>query len=258
MNRVYITGDLHREVKYIEDFIHFKYDTYGFDRSDTMILLGDSGLNYFLDERDTTLKAQLATCPMTFFVIRGNHEERAEKLAKKYPDEWHKEVYFDNFVWVENVFPNIKYAMDFPTSYEIKGMKTLVYPGAYSIDKEYRLMRGWKWFKEEQLTESEKKTGLFMAGSYKDSTDLILSHTAPREFEPKDLFLDFVDQSKVDKTMEDYLQIIHENVNYKLWCWGHYHADRLYPPYEGGKKQAMFFHVIRDLEEFMKNLEKIK
>ena len=258
MNKVYITGDLHGEARFIEEFIHYNYDTHGFSYSDTMILLGDSGLNYYLNEKDTFFKTQLAALPITFFIIRGNHEERAENIAKKYPDKWHGEIYFDNFVWVENDFPNIKYAMDFPTSYEIKGMKTLVYPGAYSIDKEYRLMRGWKWFKDEQLSKEEQVAGWLMASCYKDGADLILSHTAPREFEPKDLFLDFIDQSKVDKSMEDYLQTIHENVNYKLWCWGHYHADRLYPPYEDGKKQAMFFHTIRDLEEFMKNLEKIK
>lgn len=258
MNRVYITGDLHGETRYIEEFIHYNYDTHGFSYSDTMILLGDSGLNYYLNEKDTFFKAQLAALPITFFVIRGNHEERAEKLANKNPEEWYIEFYWDNYVWVEEKFPNIKYAMDFPTSYEINGMKTLVYPGAYSIDKEYRLMKGWKWFKDEQLNSKEQHMGMIMADCYKNGVDLILSHTAPREFEPKDLFLNFIDQSKVDKTMEDYLQTIHEKVNYKLWCWGHYHADRIYPPREDGKMQAMFFHTIRDLEEFMKNLEKIK
>lgn len=257
MNRVYITGDLHGEARYIEDFIHYNYDTHSFDYSDTIILLGDSGLNYYLNEKDTFFKAQLAALPITFFVIRGNHEERAENIAKKYPDKWHEETFFDNRVWVENDFSNIKYAIDWPAIYTINGMTTLVYPGAYSIDKEYRLMRGWKWFSEEQLNEEEKIMGSLMADLYADKTDLVLSHTAPREFEPKDLFLNFINQSKVDKSMEDYLQTIHEKVNYKLWCWGHYHADRIYPPREDGKMQAMFFHTIKNLEDFMKNLEKM-
>lgn len=255
MNKVYITGDLHGNVDHIEKFIHNNYDTHCFDCTDTMILLGDAGLNYYLNKKDDFFKKQLSALPMNFFVIRGNHEARPSNVFDK--NKWHIEIFFDNEVYVENEYPNIKYAMDTPTVYEIKGKTVLIYPGAYSVDKHYRLMQGWRWFKDEQLTSEEMQVGRIMAECYKDDTDIILSHTAPEEFEPRDLFIPSISQSTVDKTMESYLQEIHEMVNYKLWCWGHYHADRLYPS-EDGKNQVMFFRTIKDLEILYTQLEKIK
>ena len=34
--------------------------------------------------------------------------------------------------------------------YNINGKSILVIGGAYSVDKEYRLLKGWSWFKDEQ------------------------------------------------------------------------------------------------------------
>lgn len=56
--------------------------------------------------------------------------------------------------------------------------------------------------------------------------DFILTHTAPTHYEPVDLFLRNVDQSLVDKSMEEWLEKIRGIVDYKYWCFGHYHADR--------------------------------
>ncbi len=249
-NKVYITGDLHGDYSKIENFVEQNYNTHNFDGSDIMILLGDAGFNYYLNKKDDELKEKISKLPFTFFVIRGNHEERPGILKQEKPKLWKAEMFFGNLVYVEKEFPNIKYAMDDPTIYMIKGYTTAIYPGAYSIDKYYRLMKGWKWFENEQLTEEEREYGLYLAEELE--TDLVLSHTAPLEFEPRDLFLPYVDQSTVDKTMEKYLQQIHEMVDYKLWCFGHYHADRIFPPREDGKNQIMLFNEIQDLDRLMK------
>lgn len=61
-----------------------------------------------------------------------------------------------------------------------------------------------------------------------NSFDYILSHTAPLNYEPRYLFLSIIDQSTVDKSMENYLQWIYDNIDKEyltLWGCGHYHSD---------------------------------
>ncbi len=61
--------------------------------------------------------------------------------------------------------------------------------------------------------------------------DMVLSHTAPIDWEPNDLFLRGIDQSKVDKTTEVWLGQFKEMFGWDLWLFGHYHADRIERPY---------------------------
>lgn len=56
---------------------------------------------------------------------------------------------------VEVSYPHIKYASDRAALYTIADQLTLVIPGAYSVDKYYRLQMGWNWFPGEQLTALE-------------------------------------------------------------------------------------------------------
>ena len=41
-----------------------------------------------------------------------------------------------------------------------------------------------------------------------------------------DLFLDFIGQSTVDSSTEEWLQTVEENLSYKKWYAGHYQCDR--------------------------------
>ena len=74
--------------------------------------------------------------------------------------------------------------------------------------------------------------------------DLVLSHTCPYQYRPTDLFLSFIDQSKVDNSMELWMSQLHEKIDYGIWCWGHYHADRIEAPY-----CEMFMHEVQELRE---------
>ena len=240
MNRVYALGDIHGKWQTVRDFYLTNKTQENFTKEDTLILLGDAGLNYFFNYRDEDAKQKLGKFPFTYFVIRGNHEERPSICAAKNPELWHTETYWGNTVYVENQFPHIKYALDEVALYEIPTnneqnsvIRTLVIPGAYSIDKYHRLQNGWSWFEGEQLTAAEMERGLDLIHSFGNEVDLVLSHTCPILFEPTDLFLPFVDQSMVDKTMERYLGQIEYQLQYNTWLWGHYHATREYPREEG-------------------------
>ena len=56
--------------------------------------------------------------------------------------------------------------------------------------------------------------------------DYVFSHTAPLLYEPKELFLDFIDQKKVDKSTEKWLSEIEKQLTYHTWYFGHYHGNR--------------------------------
>lgn len=251
--KIYVIADIHGSFKHIRAFMQRCPQAYR-DEMSNMIVLGDFGGNFFFDYRDDNFKKKLGTYPLTYFVIRGNHEERSSNCAKKSPDAWTKEKYFDGMVWVEKAYPYIKYAMDYPSWYIINGYKTLVLPGAYSVDKIYRLQNGWSWFKDEQLTEEEMKYGFEMIRRHDWKFDIVLSHTCPTCYEPTDLFLSFIDQNVVDKTMERYLGNIEHTLDYKLWLFGHYHASRVYPNNDGKQMVMLFNDKAIELSDWVNKL----
>ena len=164
-------------------------------------------------------------------------------------------AFWDGPVWVENKFPKIKYAMDYPEFYNIpygtgKAWETFVIPGAYSVDKYYRLQNKWAWFEDEQLTEEEKEYGRKRVQDKNEKCDLILSHTCPCIYIPTHLFLSCVDQSTVDNSMERYLGEIEYTMDYKAWIWGHYHDEIDYPRTHG-RRRALIYNCPIDLEKFM-------
>ena len=207
---IYITGDTHR------DFERLYNNT--FNKDDMVIILGDAGINYYLDERDRKLKENLNKLNIKLFCIQGNHEERPENIAT------YKEIdMFSGKVFIEDDFPNLIFAKNGET-YNIDGYKVLVIGGAYSIDKNFRLMYGYEWFKNEQLSEEEKEAIL---NKYTHQHfDIILSHTCPKKYEPTEVFMKGIDQSKVDKSMENFLDKVEENINYEKWYCGHFHTEK--------------------------------
>lgn len=253
MNKVYIMGDIHGSTHPIKEFIRRNKDKQ-FDNTDTLILLGDSGLNYHLDERDYFFKKALCKLPFTYFVIRGNHEERPSICMQNNPDKWEWSEFFGGSVFQEKDFPQIKYAGDGPGVYEIpcedKTYKTLVLPGAYSVDKGYRIYMGYAWFEQEQMSPAEITFAWDLIEQNNNSFDLILSHTCPIMFEPTDLFLPMVDQNLVDKSMERFLGSVEYHIDYKAYLWGHYHANRDYPRTDGKRKTMLFQNAI-NLNDYM-------
>lgn len=207
---IYITGDTHRDFSRI-----YKLEK---DTDNMLIVLGDVGINYYLNEEDKNYKEYLKKLKLKLFCVRGNHEERPENIST------YKEVeMFGGKVFIEEGYPNLIFAKD-GEIYNIDGKKILVIGGAYSVDKQYRLLHGYKWFKDEQLTKKEMDTILDkVKGKH---FDIVLTHTCPYEYEPREVFMQGLDQSKVDKSMEHFLDKIEENINYDKWYCGHYHTEK--------------------------------
>lgn len=216
MGRIFIKGDCHGKF----DFLPYFCEAHQTTIDDTLIILGDAGINFWLNNTDRNLKKRISQCPITLFCIHGNHEERPQNIST------YKAAYYEKYAcncWYEEKYPNILFPFNGTAAFN--GKKFLIIGGAYSVDKEYRLERNAPWFESEQLTSLEKEAILLMIEE-ENSFDYILTHTAPLNYEPTYLFLDFIDQSKVDKSMETFLQVICENVEFKHWCFAHFHDDK--------------------------------
>lgn len=216
-----ITGDTHGAFSRFENYCAIiKRNPHS-----AIIILGDAGFNFSLDEQDNAMKDKLTQMyAFRIYCVRGNHEARPSDI----PDMhliWDEDV--NGEVWVQDKWPNIRYFKDY-CIYTIAGYTCGIIGGAYSVDKWYRLEMGRRWFANEQLTEQEQKEALTL---FKNANlDFMFTHTCPISWEPTDLFLHGINQSKVDKTMELFLEQIKEEINFKVWCFGHYHCDRLERP----------------------------
>ena len=207
---IYITGDTHREFYRLHDIEK--------NKSNMLIILGDAGINYYLDERDKMLKEQLNSYDIKLFCVQGNHEERPENILT------YKEIdMFGGKVFIEEEYPNLIFAKN-GELYDIDNKKVLVIGGAYSVDKNYRIIYGYPWFKDEQLSKEEMDNIL---NKYKGQhIDIILSHTCPLKYEPTEVFIKGIDQSAVDKSMEKFLDKLEQSVDYDKWYCGHYHTEK--------------------------------
>ena len=58
------------------------------------------------------------------------------------------------------------------------------------------------------------------------NVDVVLSHTTPLKYEPREVFLPGVNQALVDKSTEEWLDTIEGRLTYKRWFCGHYHTDK--------------------------------
>lgn len=233
---VYLTGDIHGMPKPLIATIK----ALGLTEEDTMILLGDAGLNFHKGWKDKNKKKELAKkTKCNYFVVRGNHDDDPQdnfvfvcghkQYGKLHFPRAHWEIYFDNLVLVEDEFPQIKYAVD-GLIYTIDGMETLVIGGGYSVDKYYRLENGWHWVWNELLDEGEMEDILETYENNK--VDVILSHVAPEMWECyiKHLWMDSDGVkggwSMIDKSMEKWMnKLLWREKDLKLWYFGHYHAN---------------------------------
>ena len=213
---IYITGDTHGGFRRIFDFC-MKFET---TIDDIMIILGDAGINYSGGIKDAILKDYIATIPITLFCIHGNHEQRPFTIPTYEETEWH-----GGTVYVEKEHPNILFAKD-GEIFNLNGLKTVVIGGAYSVDKAWRLAFNHGWWADEQPSDEIKKYVEQQLSHSNWTVDVVLSHTTPLKYEPVEVFLKGIDQSKVDKSTEIWLDNIENRLDYKKWYCGHYHTEK--------------------------------
>jgi len=213
---ILITGDTHRRFERIFRFCQ-KYEIV---KGDTMIILGDTGINYMGGSSDDSIKQKLSDLDLELFCIHGNHERRPESTGLYTEKLWNGGI-----AYVEDKYPNILFAKD-GEIYNIDGYRTIVIGGAYSVDKYYRLAMGHRWFSDEQPSDEIKTYVEQQLEKNSWKVDVVLSHTLPYKYRPVDLFIREIDQSTVDSSTEKWLGEIEQKLTYKRWYAGHYHCDR--------------------------------
>ena len=252
-----ITGDTHG--------VFTRFYNLPKDEEIGMIVLGDFGINFYLNKTDYKKKKELCTNypHITFYCVRGNHEARPQDIPgmiKQSDEKVHGVVY------LEPEFPNIRYFLDYGF-YHIGGYTCYVIGGAYSVDKYWRLERAMMteennnpkkscWFANEQLTKEEMSKAneqLYMFKDMGKHIHFILSHTCPYDWEPRDMFLGSIDQSTVDDSMELWMNQIKDDIHCDVWCFGHFHADRIERP---GVEQ--YYHDMEDMDVIYNRWNKYK
>ena len=208
---IYITGDKHADFR---EVFYFCY----------------------ANDKDNELKNSLKEhYPITLFCIHGNHEERPENIKSYKTKKFH-----DGIVYYEEDYPNILFAKD-GEIYNFNNKKVLVIGGAYSVDKYFRLARGYNWYESEQPSDETKNKVKSVLKDLDNKVDIILSHTCPYKYLPREMFLEGIDQSTVDNSTEYFLDEIEESTDYNLWYCGHYHTD---------KKIDKIIFMFHKIEEF--------
>jgi 3-oxoacid CoA-transferase subunit A len=162
----------------------------------------------------------MSEMPLTIFSIHGNHERRPQTIETYNTSEWH-----GGKVYIEDEYPNLLFAVD-GEIYDFDGIQTAVIGGAYSVDKFYRLERGWNWWEDEQPSAETKAVVEAALEKCGWKVDAVLSHTVPLKYEPVEVFLPMIDQSIVDKSTEIWLDRIENKLAYKHWYAGHYHTEK--------------------------------
>lgn len=236
-----ITGDCHRKVleRLAEIPEHYKPE------ETALIILGDAGINWYLDERDVKLKEEIEKTGYTLLLVQGNHDAPIDFLEDAdiiYEDE--------SPYWIEPRFPHIKY-LENGARYTFGKFSAYVFGGAYSVDAPFRQQTGQIWFPGEQINVYDRN---HILNEVEDThADFILSHTCPKSFQPVDLFMNWVDQSTVDDSMELWLDYLKTVVHWKYWLFGHYHADRI-------ERDCVeqFYHRIENLNDIAARWEGYK
>ena len=231
---IYITGDTHGDFRNVERFCK-KMQT---SKDDVLIILGDAGINYYGPEQDERKKKYLESLPITIFAIHGNHEMRPQTIPTYHEADWN-----GGKVYMEDDYPHILFAKD-AELYKLNGLVTFVVGGAYSVDKNYRLLHGLAWWPDEQPSNEIKRQVEEKLEGMDWEVDVVLTHTAPLKYEPTEVFLPMINQSTVDKSTEQWLDSIEEQLYYDRWYCGHYHT---------AKKIEKIQFMYNDFDEFPEN-----
>ena len=106
INRWMVTGDTHGQV--VERLRAVELNNA--DEKIGCIILGDAGINFYLNKTDRKNKEAISACSnFIVYCVRGNHEERPqniEGMLEDYDDE------VDGYVYYEPDFRNIRYFID--------------------------------------------------------------------------------------------------------------------------------------------------
>jgi len=222
-----ITGDTHGKIDRFST-AYFQ-DEEMWTNEDVLIVCGDFGFiwhdhfNAYGKQEDNDMLDILAAKPYEILFVDGNHENFDELY--RYPEE---ERYGAP---VHKIRDNI-YHLERGYVYTIQGKTFFTFGGAYSYDKQWRLMMRAGWWSQEQPSDEEYERAMASLQAVDHKVDYILTHTAPASaVERLKLFLPPKERGFKTLHPEDYrltstLDMIMHDTQFRCWYCGHWHHDK--------------------------------
>lgn len=196
--KILVCGDVHGEFSLFNRFLNT-------ERPNIVLQCGDFGywpkffnttyLNMY--GRRQLWQAEIKNKNTKIFWCDGNHEDHESLKNRKTEELWPGVYYMERGSVL--VLPD--------------GRKVLFIGGAYSIDKEYRTA-GYDWFPDETITQRD------IEELPDDKIDVVISHTAPIEFDVKDPRKEF---RTIPDPSRDALSFVYNKYKPKRWFFGHFH-----------------------------------
>ena len=234
--RYYITGDKHRHFDRLIDFCK----TNNLRKQDVIVILGDSGFNYYGDERDDKLKSRLRDVDVTLFCLHGNKENRPENIPT-----YGIQTFCGGIVYYEPKYPNIFFAKDGEV-YDFNGKKFMVVGGAHSVDKIRCLEEDLPFWDDEMPSTEIKELVEHRLALLDHKVDGFLTHTCPISCLPTEMFISTkraVEDQKtakqkrkrkepvrypidIDRSTEEWLETLMQGNQFDIWYCGHYHVGK--------------------------------
>lgn len=238
--RFFITGDKHRDFKKVKQFCRNLKTR----KNDVLIILGDSSLNYYEDDRDDKLKSELSKLNITLFCLHGNKENRPQNIST-----YGIRSFCGGKVYFEPKYPNIYFAID-GEIYTFEGRKYMVVGGAHSVDKLWRIERNEPFWDDEMPSEDTKHLVEQRLEQENNKIYGMLTHTCPIKYLPTEMFLSTRQRTKsntvkqktknppkkvhkqrkftpdIDRSTEEWLGVLEDKIQYSVWFCGHYHIDK--------------------------------
>lgn len=180
-----IVGDIHADWASLNHMIN---------RAKPEIILQVGDFGYWPDSYPLS-NIKLGNCEIYFADGNHEHHDRLDDIRKS-----------NNFV----VHPGITYMPRGSIMYLPNGSKCLFIGGAVSIDQHMR-KEFINWFRQETISEIDIQNLPDV-----DDIDIVISHTAPLEFDMKESIV-FPDPSRKA------LSYVLDRYRPKLWFSGHYH-----------------------------------
>lgn len=255
--KYFITGDKHRNFRDVKDFCR-EMNT---RRKDVLIILGDAGFNYYEDARDDKLKKEISDLNITLFCLHGNKENRPQNVGT-----YGVRSFCGGKVYYEPKYPNIYFAIDGEV-YTFEGKKYMVIGGAHSVDK-IRCLEENKPYWEDEMPDDVTKARVEERLAEEDRRIYgMMTHTCPIQYLPAEMFVSTRQNAEIkrkskgaklkrffkpdiDRSVEQWLGKLEEQLDYEVWYCGHYHADKQI------EKISMMYREIRPLHMHLYGYER--
>lgn len=207
---IYITGDVHcpHDIKKLNTT--WWPEQKQLTKDDYLIVCGDMGIVWSGDREDRYWQKWFDNKPFTTLFVDGNHENH--ELLKQYPVEsW-------NGGKAHFIAPTVIHLMRGQV-YNINGLKVFSMGGAASHDKWVR-KEGRDWWPAEMPSDEEYDEAIQNLEANDWKVDLVVTHCTSDALQYQMAYW-----YEHDKLTNFLFSIVQRQLEYKMWCFGHYHKD---------------------------------